>query len=112
VRSQQRTAHAPPHILLTSRDAGGARTSDSGAGGTCGPDDDSAVHALESGGGGERDSAAGVPGRRPESWQHRGNGDNRNRERESVEQARWRAVWDEFRNWAGSASSRDDLNPA
>ena len=53
-------------------------------------DDNAALHALESGSGGERDSAAGVPGRRPQSWQHRGNRADRNSERESVEQVRWR----------------------
>ena len=44
----QRRASTPSHVLLASGDARRAGTSDSGTGRTSGPDDDAAVHALES----------------------------------------------------------------
>ena len=60
----RRRAHPAAHVLFASGDAGRARAGDSGTRRASGPGHDAALHAPESGGDRERDSAAGSAGGR------------------------------------------------
>ena len=87
---QQRTAHAPSHVLFASGDARRAGTGDSGVGRPSGFDDDAAVHAPQSCCARQRDSVAGVAWKAPLPWRHTGDGIGRAGEVECVEQVNWR----------------------
>ena len=81
-------ARAAAHVLFALGDAGRAGARDSGARRASGLDDDAAIHAPQSGGDRRRDSAPRSAGDHT-FWRHSGDGKERNRQVERVEQLKW-----------------------
>ena len=85
-----RRTHPASHVLFAPGDARRTAESDSGARRTSGTGHDAALHAPESSGARQRDSAAGSAVFRTEFWRHFGDGEGLRRKDQWLEQLNWR----------------------
>ena len=85
-----RRAHPAAHVLFAPGDARRTAESDSGARRTSRARHDAALHAPESSGARQRDSAAGSAVGRTEFWRHFGDGEGLRRKDQWLEQLKWR----------------------